>query len=274
MPAASAAAAETLLSIRADLPAWLDFATARAACSTDLLAGPLLAAFVQSSSPLRHMPEALDWLVAWRQCAAEQRCSANPSRRTGTQLDMLRHSFAEADRARQRQDAARVAAAAIGRKVPPGSAIGSRREWTDDALLQHEFTKQKRFAPLRRLLGQAGAAVLARTPCVMMSPLTVAQYLHPDGPGFDLLIIDEASQIRPEDAFGALRDASRPSWWAIATSCRRPTSSIARSATTRERTQRRRGNSPPMIASLQIDLGPGEPVVFAAAVALALPLAA
>jgi len=38
----------------------------------------------------------------------------------------------------------------------------------------------------------------------MMSPMSVAQYLEPGKHRFDLLIIDEASQMRPEDALGAL----------------------------------------------------------------------
>ena len=38
----------------------------------------------------------------------------------------------------------------------------------------------------------------------MMGPLSVAQYLAPGVLDFDLVIMDEASQIRPEDAIGAV----------------------------------------------------------------------
>jgi very-short-patch-repair endonuclease len=38
----------------------------------------------------------------------------------------------------------------------------------------------------------------------MMSPMSVAQYLIPEDASFDLIVMDEASQIRPEDALGAL----------------------------------------------------------------------
>ena len=38
----------------------------------------------------------------------------------------------------------------------------------------------------------------------MMGPLSVAQYLAPGALSFDLVIMDEASQIRPEDAIGAV----------------------------------------------------------------------
>ena len=41
-------------------------------------------------------------------------------------------------------------------------------------------------------------------PCFMMSPLSVAQYMKPGSLRFDLLVIDEASQMRPEDAVGAI----------------------------------------------------------------------
>ena len=41
-------------------------------------------------------------------------------------------------------------------------------------------------------------------PCFMMSPLSVAQFLKPGGLRFDLLVIDEASQMRPEEALGSI----------------------------------------------------------------------
>jgi hypothetical protein len=38
----------------------------------------------------------------------------------------------------------------------------------------------------------------------MMSPLSIAQFLDPRTARFDVIIFDEASQVRPEDALGAL----------------------------------------------------------------------
>jgi superfamily I DNA and/or RNA helicase len=38
----------------------------------------------------------------------------------------------------------------------------------------------------------------------MMSPLSVAQFLEPGAVEFDLLVIDEASQVQPVDALGAI----------------------------------------------------------------------
>ena len=47
-------------------------------------------------------------------------------------------------------------------------------------------------------------AIRAIKPCFLMSPLTVAQYVRGGDPAFDLVIFDEASQLPPEDAVGAI----------------------------------------------------------------------
>lgn len=88
--------------------------------------------------------------------------------------------------------------------IPPGIGSGRRGDYTDKSLILLEIGKQKRHIPIRQLLDRAGGAVQAMKPCFMMSPLSVAQYLKPGGLRFDLLVIDEASQMRPEDAVGAI----------------------------------------------------------------------
>ena len=50
---------------------------------------------------------------------------------------------------------------------------------------------------------------MALKPCFMMSPMSVAQYLRPGQFEFDLLVMDEASQIKPEDSIGAMARASQ-----------------------------------------------------------------
>jgi very-short-patch-repair endonuclease len=58
--------------------------------------------------------------------------------------------------------------------------------------------------PLRRLLSEHACAIQKIKPVFMMSPISVAQFLEPGKIAFDLLLIDEASQVRPEDALGAV----------------------------------------------------------------------
>jgi very-short-patch-repair endonuclease len=82
--------------------------------------------------------------------------------------------------------------------------MGRKSTWTEMALIENEIAKTKRFIAVRDLTGRAGRALLELKPCWMMSPLAVAQYADKQAITFDLCIIDEASQMPPEAAVGAL----------------------------------------------------------------------
>ncbi|MEZ5944624.1 MAG: DUF4011 domain-containing protein [Planctomycetaceae bacterium] len=71
-------------------------------------------------------------------------------------------------------------------------------------LLRHEMKKKRRHLPLRQLIQLAGDAVRTIKPVFMMSPLSVAKYLEPGAVEFDVLLIDEASQVRPVESLGAV----------------------------------------------------------------------
>ncbi len=67
-----------------------------------------------------------------------------------------------------------------------------------------EIAKKRRHMAIRRLIGCAGEAIQAIKPVFMMSPLSAAQFLEPGKISFDLVIFDEASQVKPVDALGAI----------------------------------------------------------------------
>lgn len=71
-------------------------------------------------------------------------------------------------------------------------------------VLRREMAKQRNHRPIRETLGLAAAAVRAIKPVFLMSPLSVAQFTKGDRPTFDLVVFDEASQLPPEDAVGAI----------------------------------------------------------------------
>jgi hypothetical protein len=71
-------------------------------------------------------------------------------------------------------------------------------------LLLHELKKQRRHKPLRSLFREIPTLLTRLKPCLLMSPLSVAQYLDPAITRFDLVVFDEASQIPTADAIGAL----------------------------------------------------------------------
>lgn len=105
--------------------------------------------------------------------------------------------FAEVDREVLRCNRVRVASAHY-RSLPPRGGAGAM------GLLMEQFARQRRHLPIRRLMERCWGPIQAIKPVFMMSPMSVAMFLPPNGPRFDLVIFDEASQIRPEDAFGAI----------------------------------------------------------------------
>uniref|UniRef100_A0A7C2AY16 DUF4011 domain-containing protein n=1 Tax=Pseudomonas graminis TaxID=158627 RepID=A0A7C2AY16_9PSED len=72
------------------------------------------------------------------------------------------------------------------------------------AILKHELQKSRRHKPVRQLAIEMGDALNCLAPCMLMSPLSIAQFLPADQPPFDLVIFDEASQIAPWDAIGSI----------------------------------------------------------------------
>jgi very-short-patch-repair endonuclease len=71
-------------------------------------------------------------------------------------------------------------------------------------IVRAEIGKKRRHLAVRRLMESAGSAVQRLKPVFLMSPLSVAQFLPPGRLAFDLCVIDEASQVPPEEALGAL----------------------------------------------------------------------
>ncbi|RYZ62020.1 MAG: DUF4011 domain-containing protein, partial [Chitinophagaceae bacterium] len=71
-------------------------------------------------------------------------------------------------------------------------------------ILKGEFNRKARHMPIRRLMLEAGIAIQAIKPVFMMSPLSIANFIAPGALEFDLVIFDEASQVRPVEALGAI----------------------------------------------------------------------
>ena len=76
-------------------------------------------------------------------------------------------------------------------------------------IIRGEIGKKVKHLAIRRLFRSAGTAVQRIKPVLLMSPISVAQFLPPGSLKFDLLVIDEASQVRPEDALGAIARADQ-----------------------------------------------------------------
>lgn len=110
-------------------------------------------------------------------------------------------TFAEYDRAAISANAARIIQK-LDKSVPE-MYTGASRD-SEMGVLTGEFNRKRGHMSIRTLMTKAGGLIQQIKPCFMMSPLSVAQYLDPRSVQFDIIIFDEASQVRPEDALGAL----------------------------------------------------------------------
>ena len=72
------------------------------------------------------------------------------------------------------------------------------------SILRHQMSLKQRHMPIRKLLHSIPNLLLTLKPCLMMSPLSVAYFLDAKDYQFDMVVFDEASQIFPQDAIGAI----------------------------------------------------------------------
>lgn len=114
------------------------------------------------------------------------------------------NKFKDDDKKLMKWQRQKIAFNASRKDVPQGVGSGRTSNYTEYSLIRREHEKKKRHIAIRSLLDRAPKAVKALKPCFMMSPMSVAQYLKPGSFQFDMIIMDEASQILPEDAIGAL----------------------------------------------------------------------
>ena len=94
-------------------------------------------------------------------------------------------------------------------EIAPGRYGPRAADLTNLALIEREVRKRRKHVPARELVRRSGHALQQLMPCWMMSPGAVAQFLPPGQIEFDLLVVDEASQVRPEDSLGSLARAKQ-----------------------------------------------------------------
>jgi very-short-patch-repair endonuclease len=132
------------------------------------------------------------------------------SRFAGTSHEKLREEFASLDKdiiaANGFEFAYKIDKA---KTITDGNSGARAGDYTEMNLLRREMSKQRRHIPIRQLLKRAGRTLQELKPCFMMGPLSVAQYLEPECLKFDLVVMDEASQLRPEEALGAIARGSQ-----------------------------------------------------------------
>ena len=72
------------------------------------------------------------------------------------------------------------------------------------AQLQQQIGRRRGGLRIRQLFEKYGELITEAAPCLLMSPDSVARFLPADAVDFDVVVFDEASQIRVPEAIGAM----------------------------------------------------------------------
>jgi very-short-patch-repair endonuclease len=118
------------------------------------------------------------------------------------QLDAARSGFSQEDQVLKDYYKAEL----INQHAAAVAAFGNIGQ---AAVVRSNLHRKRNIPPIRKLLTEAFDAVAAVKPVFMMSPLSVAGYLQSKPGLFDLVVFDEASQVEPVDAYGALLRAKQ-----------------------------------------------------------------
>jgi very-short-patch-repair endonuclease len=107
---------------------------------------------------------------------------------------------------RKLDDLARKAASpralqAIYHDLPPADQVPRQSEL---GLLRHQMGLKRPSKSIREVISGMPESFGKLAPCLLMSPLSIAQYLPANQAQFDVVVFDEASQIATWDAIGAI----------------------------------------------------------------------
>jgi very-short-patch-repair endonuclease len=165
---------------------------------------PIIDAYIRKDLEPTNLERAYDLVLHEALIRTAAQAFPEIARFSGARHESLRERFRDLDMAVLDLQRQHLRAELARRPITPGIGTGPRVDWTDLALITHQIGLRQRHQPIRKLVERAGRAIQELKPCFMMSPLSIAQYLPPGSIVFDLVVMDEASQIRPEEALGAI----------------------------------------------------------------------
>ena len=160
-----------------------------------LLNGKLAIEDAKNSYLVRCYRSWLDWVY-----------ERNPAleRFTSDEHERLIGNFRRLDRDAIQRSFTTIREALLGDPARPNASALDAPSASELGTLLREVNKRKRHLPLRQLFAKIPTALLRLKPCLMMSPLAVSTYLDTKHIRFDLVIFDEASQVRPYDAISTI----------------------------------------------------------------------
>lgn len=127
------------------------------------------------------------------------------ARFSGPVHSAVRQEFSALDRELVQLRGKQIASKCVKSANPPDGNSGAKvADKTEMSLLEYLVPQQRPRVTVRDMLRRAGESIRTLKPCFMMGPQAVAQFLYAEPEVFDVVIMDEASQMRPEEAIGAV----------------------------------------------------------------------
>ena len=127
---------------------------------------------------------------------------------TGQRLSDLRSEYQSLEKRLLQSNSEIIRGDSIGNSKPiQGIGYGKRSEYTEMSLIDHQLGLKRRISP-PKLIKKSFQSLIQLHPCWMMVPTSVASFL-PREQIFDLVVIDEASQMTPENSISALMRAKQ-----------------------------------------------------------------
>ena len=119
----------------------------------------------------------------------------------GKQYDALAEEYRKTVKEYQRLTVQELVAR-LSANVPVSNGTGAAS--SEMGILKKAIKNNGRMMPLRKLFDEIPTLLRKLCPCMLMSPISVAQYIDPSFPKFDLVIFDEASQLPTSEAVGTI----------------------------------------------------------------------
>ncbi len=139
----------------------------------------------------------LYYQLALMTIAADERLAGFNGKQYDALTDQYRKTVKEYQRLTVQELVARLSA-----NVPASN--GTSAASSEMGILKKAIKNNGRMLPLRKLFDQIPILLRKLCPCMLMSPISVAQYIDPSFPKFDLVIFDEASQLPTSEAVGTI----------------------------------------------------------------------
>ena len=140
--------------------------------------------------------------LTWQKAQVVWRETPHLERFRSAKHEDLRREFATEDASAIRdQNRKRIVSALRGRDG------GSSPSWGNghaDQVLVEQAGRRRKLLPVRKLVELSGKRMQELCPCWFATPAAIAQFMAPGAVRFDLVIMDEASQLTPEDSWGAI----------------------------------------------------------------------